>query len=40
MTPETADLVRNRFKRAEESLDEARLLADAGHVNRAVNRLY
>lgn len=40
MTPETGTLVRYRFERAREALAEARLLAGAGHVNTAVNRLY
>jgi len=33
-------LIAYRVARAEESLDEARLLLDAGHLNTAVNRLY
>jgi hypothetical protein len=33
-------LIAYRIARAEESLDEARLLLSAGHLNTAVNRLY
>lgn len=33
-------LIAYRIARAAESLDEARLLLDAGHLNTAVNRLY
>lgn len=40
MTDETKDLVRYRLKRAFETLDEAKLLFEAGHINTYVNRLY
>ena len=40
MTPEEQSLVRYRFKRAAEALEEARLLFDTGHLHTYVNRLY
>ena len=40
MTPETAELVRNRLARASESVTEAQLLLANDHVRTAVNRLY
>jgi len=40
MTPEQGQLVRYRFARAMESLDEARLLLANGHIRTAVTRIY
>ena len=40
MTPEEQELVRYRLGRAHETLDEATLLRDEGHLNAYVNRLY
>ncbi|TSA44540.1 MAG: HEPN domain-containing protein [Deltaproteobacteria bacterium] len=40
MKPETATLIRYRLDRAFESIDEARLLLQNGHLHSAVNRLY
>lgn len=40
MTPEQTTLIRYRMDRARESLEEARLLLDAGRLNGSVNRLY
>ena len=40
MTPEEQALVRYRLERANEALDEARLLFEAGHLRTYVNRLY
>lgn len=40
MTPEQIALIRHRMERAGESLEEARLLLDAGRINGSVNRLY
>ena len=40
MSSSTTDLVQYRLQRAWESLEEARLLADAGHWNTCANRLY
>lgn len=40
MTPERQTLVSYRLKRARETIEEAKLLLDAGHVNACVNRLY
>lgn len=40
MTTERHLLVRHRLDRAQETLDEARLLGDSGHWNACVNRLY
>jgi uncharacterized protein (UPF0332 family) len=40
VTPERQTLVGYRLERARESLDEAKLLLDAGHVNACVSRLY
>ncbi len=40
MTPERQTLVGYRLKRARETIEEAKLLLDAGHVNACVNRLY
>ncbi len=34
------DVIQYRLARAHETLDEARLMADAGHWNTCVNRLY
>jgi uncharacterized protein (UPF0332 family) len=35
-----AELLRHRLARARETLDEARLMAESGHWNGCVNRLY
>lgn len=40
MTPEKQTLVGYRLERARETLEEARLLLNAGHGNACVNRLY
>ncbi len=40
MNGEVKDLVRYRLARAEETLDEARLMAEKKHGNASVNRLY
>lgn len=40
MTPEQTDLIRYRLARAQEAMDEARLLLGSGHCNACVNRLY
>jgi uncharacterized protein (UPF0332 family) len=40
VTPERRALLQYRLARARETLDEARLLLDAGHANACVNRLY
>ena len=40
MVGDSGDLIGYRIERAHEALDEARLLADHGHANSAVNRLY
>ena len=40
MTEPLETLIHYRLERAQESLDEARLLADAGRWNACVNRLY
>lgn len=40
MTDESKALVRYRLERAYETLDEAKVLFDAGHINAYVNRLY
>lgn len=40
MKPEELDYLRYRLSRACESLDEAKLLLEAGHLATAVNRLY
>jgi uncharacterized protein len=40
VTPEQQDVIRYRFERAAEALDEARLLLDKGFLNTCVNRLY
>lgn len=40
MTPPNPDLVAYRLQRARESLEDARILADAGRWNPCVNRLY
>jgi uncharacterized protein len=40
MTPEERDLVRYRLQRAQETLEEAALLREKGHLNASVNRLY
>lgn len=40
MTDESKAVVRYRLERAVETLDEARVLFEAGHVNTYVNRLY
>ena len=40
MTPEQIALIRHRMDRARESLEEARLLLEAGRFNGSVNRLY
>ncbi|MBN1359207.1 MAG: HEPN domain-containing protein [Sedimentisphaerales bacterium] len=40
MTPEEQALVQYRLERAQEALEEARLLFDAGHLHTYVNRLY
>lgn len=40
MTDEEKTLIAFRLERADECLDEARLLLDKGHLNTFVNRLY
>jgi len=40
MTPEEEILVRYRLERADEALDEAKLLFESGHLHTYVNRLY
>ena len=40
MTDESKALVQYRLQRAAETLDEASVLFDAGHINTYVNRLY
>jgi uncharacterized protein (UPF0332 family) len=40
MIPERASVIRYRVERAHESLAEARLLLEGGHVNTSVSRLY
>lgn len=40
MTPANRDLIAYRLQRARESLEDARILADAGRWNPCVNRLY
>ena len=40
MREETRALIRYRVERAEETLEEAALMLEKGHVNTAVNRLY
>ena len=40
MTKEERSLIAYRMKRADEAIDEARILFDAGHINGYVNRLY
>jgi hypothetical protein len=40
MTPEERSLVQYRMARANEALEEARLLFDANHLHTYVNRLY
>ena len=40
MTPEKHTLVGYRLERARQTLEEAKLLLDAGHANACVNRLY
>jgi len=40
MKPEQVELVRYRIARAKESLEEARLLFDSGHLHTAANRIY
>jgi uncharacterized protein (UPF0332 family) len=40
MTGSRDELVEYRLERAQEALEEARLMADWGHPNTAVNRLY
>ena len=40
MTKEEKALIEYRMERARESLDEAKMLFDAGHFNAYVNRLY
>jgi uncharacterized protein (UPF0332 family) len=40
MNKELSDLIKYRIDRARESLEEARVLADSGHWNACVNRLY
>lgn len=40
MTPERQTLVGYRLDRARQTLEEAKLLPDAGHANACVNRLY
>jgi len=40
MNGQSADLIAYRLERARETLEDARLLADHGHANSAVNRLY
>lgn len=40
MNGQSADLIAYRLERARETLEDARLLADHGRANSAVNRLY
>jgi len=40
MTEPNKDLITYRLRRAREALEEARLMADHGHANACVNRLY
>jgi len=40
VSEETNALIAHRLERARETLDEARLLLNAGHANATVNRLY
>jgi hypothetical protein len=40
MTPEERSLVQYRMERANEALEEAQLLFEAGHLHTYVNRLY
>ena len=40
MTGHVSDLIAYRMQHANEALEEARLLADHGHANASVNRLY
>ncbi len=40
MSFEPSDLIRHRLDRANETLEEAHLLLDNGHLHAAVNRLY
>ena len=40
MTGKREDLIRYRMARGRETLDEARIMAKAGHWNACVNRLY
>ena len=40
MTPERIKLIHYRLDRAQESLEEARLLLETGHFNGCTNRLY
>jgi len=40
MTKEERSLIEYRMKRAHETLDEARIMFDAGRINAYVNRLY
>jgi len=40
LNPEQVELINYRLERATESMDEARLLLDNGHLNTCVNRLY
>jgi len=40
MNKELNDLILYRIARAREALEEARILADSGHCNACVNRLY
>lgn len=40
MSDEEVDLIRHRLARARQSLEEARLMAETGHWNGCINRLY
>ena len=40
MSGNVDDLINYRIARARETLEEARVLADTGHWNASVNRLY
>ena len=40
MTNEERSLIAYRISRAKETIEEARILFDAGHLNAYVNRLY
>ncbi|MCL6478747.1 MAG: HEPN domain-containing protein [Peptococcaceae bacterium] len=40
MKPEDKELIKYRFSRTEESLEEAKILLNSGHYNATVNRLY